>query len=147
MLDRKIVVIKYGESIYNECYIFRGGNPNKMLPISFVIYLIQDGDRNMLVDVGCNDKAGFDMSIYCEPKEVLEQYGLKPEEITDIIITHHHHDHIEAAKDYPNATIHMQKTEYEKAKQYFSDTQTKMPKCRRFLQPKHLYIRHQVHLS
>ena len=123
MLDRKIVTIKYGESIYNECYIFQGGNHDKMLPISFVIYLIQDGQRNILIDAGCNDKAGFDMSIYCEPKKVLEQYGLKPEEITDILITHHHHDHIEAVKDYPNATIYMQKDEYEKSKNYFAHTQ------------------------
>jgi glyoxylase-like metal-dependent hydrolase (beta-lactamase superfamily II) len=123
MLGRKIVALKYGESVYNENYILHGGNTGKMLPISFVIYLIQDGKRNILVDAGCNDKAGFDMSIYCEPKEVLKQYGITPEEIGDIVITHYHHDHIEAVKDYPNAVIHIQKAEYEKAKKYILDTQ------------------------
>ncbi len=124
MLDRKIVALKYGESVYNENYILHGGNPGKMLPISFVIYLIRDGKRNILVDAGCNDKAGFDMSVYCEPIELVKQYGLMPEDVTDIVITHHHHDHIEALKDYPNAVIHIQKDEYEKSKNYFWENQT-----------------------
>ena len=58
-MARRIVVLKYGESVFNESYIFRGGCPEKMLPISFVIYLIQDDERNILVDAGCNDGAGF----------------------------------------------------------------------------------------
>ena len=57
----KLTVFKYGESVYNECYLFAGGDPDRLLPISFVFYLIETGDRRLLVDVGCNDGAGFEM--------------------------------------------------------------------------------------
>lgn len=117
-MKRKIVVIKYGETVLRESYIFRGGQRETRLPISFVIYLIQDGERNILVDAGCNDGAGFEMSLFQRPIDILQNYGVMPKDITDIVITHHHHDHIEAVGDYPNAKIHMQKDEYELGKTY-----------------------------
>lgn len=117
-MEKRIIVLKYGESVFNENYIFRGGCSEKMLPISFVIYLIQEGERNILVDAGCNDGAGFNMSVFCKPVDILKEYGLLPEDITDIVITHHHHDHIEAVKDYPKAIIYMQKDEYELGRDY-----------------------------
>lgn len=121
-MERKIVVFKYGESVFNESYIFQGGCHETMLPISFVIYLIQDGERNILIDVGCNDGAGFVMSMFEKPVQMLKEYGLMPEDITDVVITHHHHDHIAAVSDYPNATVHMQKDEYELGKKYIPES-------------------------
>ena len=118
---KRIVVLKYGESIYNEKYIFAGGAPDVMLPISFVIYLIQDGNRNILVDAGCNDGAGFKMSCFCKPIEVLEKYGLRPEDITDVILTHRHHDHVEAIGDFKDAVIHIQKEEYAPARKFIPE--------------------------
>ncbi len=115
----RIVVFKYGESVYNESFIFSGGDPDKMLPISFVFYLIQTKGKNILVDVGCNDGAGFEMKRFCKPVEALKSYGLKPEEITDVVITHAHHDHIEAIGAYKNAVIHIQESEYETGQDYF----------------------------
>lgn len=120
-MERKIVTLKYGESVFGENFIFRGGNPDNQLPISFVIYLIQDGKRNILVDVGCNDKAGFVMPIFSKPVDVLREYGVMPEDVTDIVITHHHHDHIHAIVDYPNATVHIQEDEYEYGKKYIPE--------------------------
>ena len=37
----KITVLKYGESIFEEVHMFRGGRPDVKLPISFVFYLIE----------------------------------------------------------------------------------------------------------
>lgn len=116
----KITVLKYGESVFGENNIFKGGRKDQFLPISFVIYLIQTGYQNILVDVGCDDGAGFEMSIFKRPVEILKEYGLSPEEITDIVITHAHHDHIEAINHYRNATIHIQKEEYKAAKDYIT---------------------------
>lgn len=114
----KIVALKYGEFVFGENYIFKGGNKDKCLPISFTIYLIQTENKNILVDVGCDDGAGFEMSLFKKPVDVLKEYGLSPNDITDVIITHSHHDHIEAIKYYGNAVIHIQKDEYVMAKKY-----------------------------
>lgn len=117
----QIAVIKYGESVFNENYIFQGGSPEVMCPISFVFYLIRTEDKNVLVDVGCNDGAGFVMSIFAKPADALRDYGLEPEEITDVILTHSHHDHVEAVADFPNAVIHIQKEEYESTRKYIPE--------------------------
>ena len=111
-----IVAIKYGETVLEEGDIFKGSRMDVFLPISFTVYLIQTQDKNILVDAGCDDGAGFKMSIFKTPVEVLCEYGLFPEDITDIIITHSHYDHTQAIKYYKNATIHVQRDEYELTK-------------------------------
>lgn len=118
----KITVLKYGESIFEENNIFRGGRPDVKLPISFVFYLIETENKKILVDVGCDDGAGFEMSIFCKPVRVLAEYGLKASDITDVVITHAHHDHIAAIKTYTNAVVHIQSQEYEVAKDYIPTT-------------------------
>ena len=116
-----IVALKYGETVLEEGDIFKGGDPDVYLPISFTIYLIETEGQKILVDAGCDDGAGFKMSIFKSPIEVLGEYGLVPDDITDIIITHSHHDHVQAVKYYKKATIHIQIEEYEKAKRHISD--------------------------
>jgi len=117
----KIVALKYGESVFGENFIFKGGSKDRLLPISFVIYLIQTENKNILVDVGCDDGAGFEMSIFKKPVEVLKEYGLAPKNITDVVITHAHHDHIEALNYYKHSTVHIQKDEYPPAKKYITE--------------------------
>ena len=111
-----IITLKYGETVLEEGDIFKGARMDVYLPISFTIYLIQTDNKNILVDAGCDDGAGFKMSIFKNPTEVLEEYGLTPADITDVIITHSHYDHTQAIKYYKNATIHVQRDEYELTK-------------------------------
>ena len=118
----KIIALKYGESVFEEMHIFKGGSPEVLLPISFVFYLIETGDKKILVDVGCDDGAGFEMSIFQKPVHILENYGLAATDITDVVITHAHHDHIAAIQPYCNATIHIQETEYQYGKDYIPAT-------------------------
>ena len=118
----KITVLKYGESTFEEKYIFKGGRPDVKLPITFVFYLIETDNKKILVDVGCDDGAGFEMSIFQKPIHVLEEYGLHASAITDVVITHAHHDHIAAIGYYENATIHIQQKEYGYGKKYIPTT-------------------------
>lgn len=117
----KITAIKYGESVYGEDHIFKGGSRDRLLPISFVIYLIQTGDRKILIDAGCDDGAGFEMSVFRRPSELLEEYGVRTGEISDLVLTHAHHDHAQAAMHYKNATVHIQTSEYSPARKYIPD--------------------------
>ena len=117
----RIVALKYGQSVFGENYIFKGGRKDVLLPISFTIYLIQTEGKNILVDAGCDDGAGFPMSVFKRPVEVLEEYGISADEITDVVLTHAHHDHVEGIRHYKNAVIHIQEAEYPKAKKYFPE--------------------------
>ena len=64
---------------------------------------------------------GFDMKDFIGPIKALNNIGISPEEITDVIITHAHHDHIECAKYFKTAALYIQKAEYEAGKGYLAE--------------------------
>lgn len=111
--------IKYADSFLSESMVFKGGREEKKLPVIFAIYLIQTENRQILVDAGCETMPGFDMRNFISPAVALkEQTGLTPNDITDVVITHSHHDHIAAVGLLKNATVHIQKDEYESGRKY-----------------------------
>ena len=119
MID--IIPIDYGKSVLPESMIFQNGAGNKFRPIIFRVYLIRTENRLILVDAGCETMPGFVMTDFIGTVKALRNIGISPEEITDLIITHAHHDHIECAKYFKNAVIYIQKDEYEAGKGYLSE--------------------------
>ena len=113
--------LKYAESTLPESMVFLGGDGSKKLPIAFVVYLIKIGDRNILIDAGCDTMPGFVMKKHYSPSFVVREADVTADEITDVIITHSHHDHIEAIKHFKNATVRIQKDEYEKGKKHIPE--------------------------
>lgn len=105
--------MKYGEALYSEKRIFSDVMTDGDIPMSFCFYLIQTKDKNILVDVGCDGKEHYGFYVFKHPVMLVKEYGLEPEDITDIIITHSHYDHVELIGCYPNAIIHVQREEYE----------------------------------
>ena len=95
-----------------------GGDPDKSCPIVFLLYLIDTGSRKILVDAGCEDLHGFVLADRVSPADALSDYGVPPEQITDVILTHAHHDHIQCVSHFPNAVIHIQEEEYRKGRAY-----------------------------
>lgn len=117
----EVITVKYGNSYFYENWVIPNGDTNKKLEIVFQMFLIKDQDYVILVDSGCETMPGFEMSNFCGPIKALADKGVSPEEITDVIITHSHHDHIECVKYYKNAVIHIQKDEYENGKCFIPD--------------------------
>ena len=117
----EIIPINYGKSVLPESMIFQNGAENKFRPIIFRVYLIRTENRLILVDAGCETMPGFDMRDFIGTVKALNNIGISPEEITDLIITHAHHDHIECAKYFKNAVIYIQKDEYEAGKGYLTE--------------------------
>lgn len=115
----EIIPIEYGKSVLSEGMIFHNGVDGKFRPIVFMIYLIKTENRLILVDAGCVTMPGFEMTDFIGPVKALGNLNIKPEDITDVIITHSHHDHIECVNEYKNAKIYIQRDEYEMGKQYF----------------------------
>ena len=115
---RSLTACKYAESTLSESLVFEGGDKDKSLPISFTVYLIEADDKKILVDAGCDTMPGFDMKHFVSPAKVLESIGVSPLCVTDVFLTHAHHDHVEAVKHFKNATVHVQTLEYESSKKY-----------------------------
>jgi len=117
----EIISIEYGKSTLPERMIFYNGAENKLRSIVFMIYLIKTENRLILVDAGCESMPGFEMYEFSGAVNALKRLGISLEDITDVIITHAHHDHIECVKYFNNAVIYIQKDEYENGKSYFAD--------------------------
>jgi glyoxylase-like metal-dependent hydrolase (beta-lactamase superfamily II) len=117
----KITKVKYANSTLAESMIFKGGRSAVKLPIAFILYLIEDEGKTILVDAGCDTMPGFEMENFIGPVGALERIGIAPEEITDLVITHAHHDHIESAYHFKNATVHIEEGEFESGKKYLTE--------------------------
>lgn len=117
----EIISVKYGESTLPESMVFAGGDKIKRRDIIFSVCLVRDGDRLVLLDAGCETMPGFDMKNFIGTAEALAREGVLPEDITDVIVTHSHHDHIECVKYFKNATVHIERDEYESGRKYIPD--------------------------
>lgn len=119
----EVIPVEYANSVLPEDWVFVGGDAGRVRPIEFKVYLIKSGERMILVDAGCETMPGFDdMKNFIGPIKALENIGVKPSDITDVVITHSHHDHIECVKYFDKAIIHIQREEYESGKDYIPES-------------------------
>ena len=94
------------------------GAPKKDTMNMFFMYWLIRGNngKNILVDAGfLNDLDIFrqlNTSFYIRPDSVLQELNIKADEITDIILTHPHWDHIDGVSLFPRAHVWIQKEDY-----------------------------------
>src|SRR3984957_13147138 len=91
-----------------------GADPALKLDIAMMIWLVRGNGHNILVDSGFyHDRFFKDWHAkdFTKPSDTLQRLGLKPEDITDVIITHMHWDHADGMDLFPNARIWIQKDE------------------------------------
>ena len=117
----KITPIIYARSTLPENMAFRNGDKSRAVPIDFIIYYIETDDKRILIDAGCDTMPGFEMRDFIGPVKALENAGIDKDGITDLIITHAHHDHIEGVSHFGKAVIHIQKDEYEEGRRYIPE--------------------------
>ena len=102
--------------------IFPEGREDLSTPITLCIYCIRTAGRNILVDAGCDTMPGYPLWDFVSPAQAIREIGLSPDEITDVVITHAHHDHIDGLRHFRNATVHISHGAYEKGKKYIPPT-------------------------
>ena len=86
------------------------------LPISFNVLLVETGSEKILLDTGYGNLAGPAAGGLAA---ALRDYGVAPEQITGVMLSHAHGDHygglvnpINGKPSYPNAHHFITKTEY-----------------------------------
>lgn len=91
-----------------------GADPARKMDIAMMIWLVRGNGRNILIDSGFYHDRFFQewrVNDFIKPSAALKPLGLKPEDITDIVITHMHWDHADGMDLFPNARIWIQKDE------------------------------------
>lgn len=79
----------------------------------YMFWLLKGADgRNILVDTGYLDSANVASSSYVRPDLLLKRMNISASEISDVIITHCHHDHVGGIGLFPKAKFWIQKAEY-----------------------------------
>ena len=93
-----------------------GAPRDQRIDIAMVVWLIEGAGRTILFDSGFHREKWmqqFNVKDFLSPVAAVREAGVDPAGVTDIIISHAHWDHMGGIDLFPNATIWIQKAEYE----------------------------------
>ncbi|MGB8540878.1 MAG: N-acyl homoserine lactonase family protein [Candidatus Acidiferrales bacterium] len=92
-----------------------GASKDEKIDAAMVVWLIRGGGRTILFDSGFHRDTfikDFPMKDYLRPDEAVRLAGVTPEEVTDIVISHAHWDHLGGIDLFPKTNVWIQKDEY-----------------------------------
>lgn len=93
-----------------------GSTSNDSTGICYMVYLLKGKNgKNILVDAGFTEPLKIypmQAFTYVRPDSMLKRINVNPNDITDVIVTHPHWDHIGGIDLFPNAMIWMQKEDF-----------------------------------
>lgn len=121
MKDYSITVLEYGVQYgFSNALVFSGYyGAGEGTDVTYTITVIRDKENIILVDTGYSDEKvescalaeGVHLTNYKSPVEVLKKIGIRAKDVTHVILTHAHWDHMGGIGLFPNATFYLQKDE------------------------------------
>lgn len=117
----KIRVLLYGYLTGMKGDFDGGLDPDLLIQLPYLGFLLKNGRENVLVDTGINDAFLSKLHLSDIPPvggrlfvmNELKNAGLTPDDIQTVIYTHLHNDHAGNADLFPNAKTYIQKDEYD----------------------------------
>ena len=110
-----IEAIRYGTiKAFPVSALVMGAPKEEKTDIAMVVWLIRGGSRNVLFDSGFHRESWlkqFPTDDYLRPDSAVKEAGVAPEDVTDIVISHAHWDHMGGIDLFPKATVWIQKQE------------------------------------
>jgi glyoxylase-like metal-dependent hydrolase (beta-lactamase superfamily II) len=115
--DYSIEAIRYANAVEVPVgALMMGGPKDEKVDIAMVIWLIRGGGRTILFDSGFHREIWFKnfpgIRDYLSPEEAVKLASIKAEDVTDIIISHAHWDHMGGIDLFPKATVWIQREEF-----------------------------------
>src|SRR3984893_2644094 len=114
--EYSIQAIRYASSPgFPVSGLVMGAPKDQKVDIAMIIWLIRGGGHNILFDSGFHRESWlkeFPMNDFLRPDEAVKLAGVKPEEVTDIVISHANLDHMGGIDLFPKATVWIQKEEF-----------------------------------
>lgn len=92
-----------------------GGPKDEKIDIAMVVWLIRGGGHTILFDSGYHRDTfhkQFPDKDYLRPDLAVASAGVQPDQVTDIVISHAHWDHMGGLDLFPHAQVWIQKAEY-----------------------------------
>lgn len=120
--DYSIHVLEYGQTVDQPVGIALYGAYNagvRPMPYGFVV--LESAERLVLVDVGFEATGSgeafrqkFHVEPYLSPAQALAGIGRSPDDVSDVLLTHAHYDHMGALALFPKARFYLQREELAK---------------------------------
>lgn len=96
--------------------LVEGAEPGRKLDIAMTVWVLKGPDgRIALVDAGFYRPqflGRWKVADYTRPDRAIGRLGIRPEQVTDIVVTHMHWDHVDGVDLFPAARVWIQKDEY-----------------------------------
>lgn len=112
--DYTIQAIRYASAPDDAANLVMGA-PHEKINLAMIVWLVRGGGRNILFDSGYHRDTFlkyFPSTGYIRPDEAVKLAGVQPGEITDVVISHAHWDHLGGIDLFPKATVWIQEEEY-----------------------------------
>jgi glyoxylase-like metal-dependent hydrolase (beta-lactamase superfamily II) len=93
-----------------------GADTSRRMDIAMMVWLLRGANRTVVIDAGFQRPdliQRWRPTGYVKPSEAVAAAGVRPEDVTDLIITHIHWDHFDGAELFPKAMIWIQREEVE----------------------------------
>jgi glyoxylase-like metal-dependent hydrolase (beta-lactamase superfamily II) len=111
-----IEAIRYGTITgFPVASLVIGAPKDEKTNIAMVFWLIRGGGRNILFDSGFHREAWlkqFPTADFLRPDEAVKLAGVNPQDVTDIVVSHAHWDHMGGIDLFRKATVWIQKQEF-----------------------------------
>ena len=98
--------------------LISGAHADGVVDLPFAFVMGRRGDRVVLIDTGFMREGGgeemalkFGIPYWISPVRMLAELGVQPDDVTDIVISHAHFDHMGSIGKFPKARIWIQKRE------------------------------------
>jgi glyoxylase-like metal-dependent hydrolase (beta-lactamase superfamily II) len=82
---------------------------------NFYFWALRSRDAFVLVDCGVRPGYAAERRLagYVSPTEMLARVGVKPADVRHLVLTHAHFDHVGGLELFPNATVYIQRREFD----------------------------------
>ena len=115
----QVSAVKYADLRgFPTAALLAGADTSRRSDLAMMVWLLRGQGRNVLVDAGFHRErfiTQWKPANFVTPAQAVAEAeaGVKPEDVTDIIISHVHWDHADGIDLFPNARVWIQKAEYE----------------------------------
>jgi glyoxylase-like metal-dependent hydrolase (beta-lactamase superfamily II) len=115
----EVVAVRYGTRLTTKSEVFLHfgvyREPDEPTPMDYFFWVLRGAGRTILVDCGFNERSGArrGRTMLCPPVTALRRLAIDPADVTTLILTHAHYDHIGNLDQFPAAEVLMSAAEFE----------------------------------
>jgi glyoxylase-like metal-dependent hydrolase (beta-lactamase superfamily II) len=114
----EVYAIRYASiPAFRVSALINGADTSRRLVIAMMVWLLKGSDgRKVLVDAGFHRDdfvQRWHPSPFATPSEAVSRAGVSADQITDVIISHVHWDHLDGIDLFPKARIWIQRAEFD----------------------------------